>query len=319
MLMSPHRVLLVEDHEPFRAVLRELLQRRQGVQIVGESADGLDAIRQAEACRPDVVMLDIGLPSLNGIEAADGIRGVAPGAKVIFVTNESSLEVVEHVFRRGAHGYVYKPRIERDMLSVFDAIVRGSRFVSGGLERIAQGDGLSSHRHDVLFWSSETVLVAACSRFVASALQEGKAVMVVLTEEHERSVQRSLQASQVDVALAIRQGRYIPVNVAEMLANVIVDGAPDSERFLEAAGSIVTAAAQRATAARSKVAAVGEGSATIWARGDLGAAIQLEHLVDEIARMYHVDSLCAYPVAARGEMLRAVRALCAEHTCVEIS
>ena len=143
--------------------------------------------------------------------------------------------------------------------------------------------------------------------------------MVVLTEEHERSVQRSLQASQVDVALAIRQGRYIPVNVAEMLANVIVDGAPDSERFLEAAGSIVTAAAQRATAARSKVAAVGEGSATIWARGDVGAAIQLEHLVDEIARMYHVDSLCAYPVAARGEMLRAVRALCAEHTCVEIS
>jgi hypothetical protein len=67
------------------------------------------------------------------------------------------------------------------------------------------------------------------------------------------------------------------------------------------------------------VAAVGEGSATIWARGDLGAAIQLEHFVDQIARMYQVDSLCAYPVAARGEMLQAVRALCAEHTSVEIS
>ena len=154
VLMSPYRVLLVEDHEPFRAVLSELLQRREGVQIVGEAADGLDAIRQAEACRPDVVMLDIGLPSLNGIEAADGIRTVAPAAKVIFVTNESSLEVVEHVFRRGAHGYVHKPRIDRDMLSVFDAIVRGGRFVSGGLERIAQGDGLWFHRHDVLFWSS---------------------------------------------------------------------------------------------------------------------------------------------------------------------
>ena len=69
----------------------------------------------------------------------------------MFVTNESSLEVVEEAFRRGAHGYVYKPRVQRDVLPVLDAIIRGRRFVSGGLERIAQGDGLASHRHEVVF------------------------------------------------------------------------------------------------------------------------------------------------------------------------
>ena len=145
------RVLVVEDHEPFRRVICELLQQRRDLLIVGEAADGLDAIRQAEALRPDVVILDIGLPMLNGIEVAGHIRAKVPNAKLMFVTNESSLEVVEQAFNRGAHGYVYKPRAHRDVLPVLEAILRGGRFVSGGLERIARGDSLGSHRHRLLF------------------------------------------------------------------------------------------------------------------------------------------------------------------------
>ena len=148
-MTSRLRVLVVEDHEPFRRVICELLQQRADLLIVGEAADGLDAICQAEALRPDVVMLDIGLPMLSGIEVAGRIRATVPDAKLMFVTNESSLEVVEQAFRRGAHGYVYKPRVQRDVLPVLEAIIRGGRFVSGGLERIAQGDSLASHRHDV--------------------------------------------------------------------------------------------------------------------------------------------------------------------------
>jgi DNA-binding NarL/FixJ family response regulator len=147
-LTSRLRVLVVEDHEPFRRVICELLQQRADLLIVGEAADGLDAICQAEALRPDVVMLDIGLPMLSGIEVAGRIRAKVPDAKLMFVTNESSLEVVEQAFRSGAHGYVYKPRVQRDVLPVLEAIIRGGRFVSGGLERIAQGDSprLSSSR-----------------------------------------------------------------------------------------------------------------------------------------------------------------------------
>ena len=89
-MTSRLRVLVVEDHEPFRRVICELLQQRADLLIVGEAADGWDAISQAEALRPDVVMLDIGLPMLTGIEVAGRIRAKVPGAKLIFVTNESN-------------------------------------------------------------------------------------------------------------------------------------------------------------------------------------------------------------------------------------
>ena len=232
-LTAPRRVLVVEDHEPFRRVICELLQQREDLLIVGEAADGLDAICQAEALRPDVVILDIGLPMLNGIEVAERIRARVPDAKVMFVTNESSLEVVDQAFSRGAHGYVYKPRALRDVLPVLDTIIRGGRFVSGGLERIAQGDSLASHRHGLLFCSSDAVLVAAFSRFIAGSLDRGSAVIVLVTDAHDRSLQRALHASQVDVARAIRQQRYMSVSITELLAKVMVNGPPGPDPIPE--------------------------------------------------------------------------------------
>ena len=318
--MTPlHRVLVVEDHEPFRRVICELLQQRPDVLIVGEAADGVDAIRQAEALRPDVVMLDIRLPLLSGIEAAGRIRAGVPAAKVMFVTNEPSLEVVEQAFRRGVHGYVYKPRAERDVFPVLEAIIRGARFVSGGLERIARGDTLATHRHHVLFCSSDAVLVAAFSRFIAGALREGNAVIALVSEAHDKSLRCRLKASRVDLALAIRQGRYVSVNISELLAKVMVNGLPDATRFLNSAEDMVTAAALRATGRDARVAAVGECSPTVWTRGQVEAAIQLEHLFDEMAMSRQMDILCGYPLTAREESVRAVRNLCAAHTAVEIS
>jgi len=257
-LTSRLRVLVVEDHEPIRRVICELLQERADLLIVGEAADGLDAIRQAEALRPDVVMLDIGLPRLSGIEVAGRLRAKVPDAKLMFVTNESSLEVVEQAFRTGAHGYVYKPRAHRDLLAVLNAIIRGGRFVSGGLERIAQGDSLASHRHDVVFCSSDAVLVGAFSRFIAGELRKGNAVVAVVTTAHERSLQSSLEAAYVDVALAIRQQRYLPVNVSELLAKATVNGCPDPTRFQHAAQDLLADVARQARNAHAGIAACGE-------------------------------------------------------------
>jgi DNA-binding NarL/FixJ family response regulator len=317
-LTSLQRILVVEDHEPFRRMICELLRRRGDLLVVGEAADGLDAIYQAEALRPDVVMLDIGLPMLSGLEAAGQIRAKVPDAKLMFVTNESSMEVVEHAFTTGAHGYVYKPRVLRDVLPVLDAIIRGGRFVSGGLERVARGDSLASHDHHLLFCSSDAVLVTAFSRFIAGALDRGNTVIVLVTEAHDRSLQRSLQASQVDLALAIRQKRYVSVSITELLAKVMVDGCPDPTRFLNAAEELLTEAARRA-GGHAEIAACGECSPTVWAGGNVEGAIQLEQLWDDVAKSRQMDILCAYPLAARDESAPAVRRLCEEHTAVEIS
>ena len=318
-MTSRLKVLVVEDHEPFRRLFCELLRERADLLIVGEAADGLDAIRQAEALRPDVVMLDIGLPRLSGIEVAGRLRAKVPDAKLMFVTNESSLEVVEQAFRRGAHGYVYKPRVQRDILPVLEAIIRGGRFVSGGLERIAQGDSLASHRHDVVFCSSDAVLIGAFSRFIDGELRKGNAVVAVVTAAHERHLQSSLEASHVDVALAIRQQRYLPVNVSELLAKATVNGCPDPLRYLDAAGELLADVARRATDRHARVAGCGEGTSIWWSHGHVEAAIQLEHLWDEIAMSHQMDILCAYQLAARDESVPTVRRLCAEHTAVEVS
>jgi DNA-binding NarL/FixJ family response regulator len=131
--MSPMRVLVVEDFAPFWQVIRSTLAERADVQVIGEVADGLEAVQKVELLEPDLVLLDIGLPTLNGIEAARQIRKLAPASKIIFVSQESSSEVVQEALKLGAWGYVAKTRVASDLLAAVDAFFEGRQFVSVGL------------------------------------------------------------------------------------------------------------------------------------------------------------------------------------------
>jgi DNA-binding NarL/FixJ family response regulator len=312
------RVLIVEDYKPFRRAIGTLLRQRADLVIVGEAADGFDAIQQAQALRPDLILLDIGLPGMNGFEVAPRIREFCSNARMVFVTHESSLDVIEEAFARGADGYVSKLRVQADLLPGIDTILGGSRFASCGLQHVATGDVLASHRHDLLFSSSDAVLVAGLSRFIATALAEGSAVVVLVTDTHEVSLHRRLRASHVDLHSAVRQGRYIPLNIGETLSKVMVNGSPDPTRFLNSTGDLLHEALRRATGRCPKVAACGECAPTLWAQGEVDAAIQLEHLWDEASMDQDVDILCAYPISVRDERTEVVKGLCAEHTFVEI-
>lgn len=108
---SSIRVLVVEDFEPFRRSVCSILDKNLDLQIVGEASDGLEAISKAARLQPDLILLDVGLPSLNGIEAARRIRKLSPKSKIIFVTQESAYEVVQEAFNLGAWGYVVKTRV----------------------------------------------------------------------------------------------------------------------------------------------------------------------------------------------------------------
>ena len=131
--MSSLRVLVVEDFAPFWQVIRSTLAERPDVQVIGEVADGLEAVQKAELLEPDLVLLDIGLPTLNGIEAARQIRKLAPDSKIIFVSQESSCEVVQEALNLGAWGYVLKERAAIDLLAAVDAVLEGRQFLSFGL------------------------------------------------------------------------------------------------------------------------------------------------------------------------------------------
>jgi DNA-binding NarL/FixJ family response regulator len=126
------RILVVEDFEPVRRLLCSVLQEASGLQIVGEVSDGLEATRQAETLQPDVILLDIGLPTLNGIEAARQIRRLAPESKIIFVSQESSPDIVQEALSLGAWGYVLKTRVASDLLATVEAARLAGQFNSPG-------------------------------------------------------------------------------------------------------------------------------------------------------------------------------------------
>lgn len=124
---------MVDDFEPFRRFVRSTLGKNETFQIVGEAADGVDAVCQAEELQPDLILLDIGLPALNGIAAARQIRKLAPKSKIVFVSLESSPDVVQEALRVGNCGYVLKSEAGDDLLEAVDAVREGKQFVSSGV------------------------------------------------------------------------------------------------------------------------------------------------------------------------------------------
>jgi len=124
------RVLIVEDFVPFRQFVCSTLGTKPELQVVGEASDGLEAVQKAEELKPDLILLDIGLPSLNGIGAARQIRKLSPESKIIFLSQESSADVIQEALDLGAWAYVVKTRAESDLLAAIEAVLRGKRFVS---------------------------------------------------------------------------------------------------------------------------------------------------------------------------------------------
>ncbi len=131
--VSPVRILVVDDNAPFRQFIRSLLGMRAELQIVGEATDGLEAVRKAEELQPDLILLDVGLPYLNGFEAARRICKLALKSKIIFLSQESSADVVRGALSLGAKGYIAKANAASDLLAAVNAIVQGKQFVSPGL------------------------------------------------------------------------------------------------------------------------------------------------------------------------------------------
>src|ERR1017187_4588564 len=131
--MSSVSVLVVDDYEPFRRFVCSTLEKSQELQIVCEVSDGLEAVQKAEKLQPDLILLDIGLPTLNGIDAARQIRKLAPESKIIFVSQESSPDVVQEALSLGTCSYVVKTKAGSDLLAAVDAVLEGRQFVSGVL------------------------------------------------------------------------------------------------------------------------------------------------------------------------------------------
>lgn len=128
-------VLVVDDHERWRETVHRLLNHRPNVKIVGHAADAVRATQLAAELQPQLILLDIGMPGMSGIEAARHIFRVAPQTKIIFVTQDNNVDVVEHALGTGAHGYVLKTDTGRELPHAIEAVLQNHRFVSSGVTK----------------------------------------------------------------------------------------------------------------------------------------------------------------------------------------
>ena len=133
-LFSSIRVLITDDFDDWRRQARLLLQAQPGALVIAEASDGHEAVRAAQDLQPDLILLDIGLPKLNGIEAALRIRQVSPGSKVVFLSQNNDLDIVQAALSTGALGYVLKSDAQSQLRLAVDAALRGKQFVSSSIK-----------------------------------------------------------------------------------------------------------------------------------------------------------------------------------------
>lgn len=290
-------------------------------QVICEESDGLEAVQRAGELRPDLILLDIGLPKLNGIEAARRIRQLSPNSKIIFLTQETSLDVVQGALSTGAQGYVYKADAQSHLLPAIDSSLRGMQFVSSRLQGDEVPDTVRANiprRHEVLFYSDDAEFLESFARFVAAVLDAGDVAVVLATESHRDSLIHRLKARGFDIDAAVRRGTYISLDVAETLSTFMVNDMPDADRFFKVVGSLIWEATKAGLRENVRVAACGECAPLLWAEGKVDAAIVLEQLWDRVVTTYGVDTLCGYALSSfHGEQDEHVfRSICAEHSAV---
>jgi DNA-binding NarL/FixJ family response regulator len=134
---TPHstvRILVVDDYEPWRQQVCSVLQTLPELRVVAEVADGLEAVQKAEELQPDLILLDIGLPGLDGLEAANRIRQVAPDSPIIFLTQNKDKYTVRAALNSGARGYVLKTDAGSELLTAVAGVLDGDDFVSSGIK-----------------------------------------------------------------------------------------------------------------------------------------------------------------------------------------
>jgi DNA-binding NarL/FixJ family response regulator len=331
------RVLIVDDYEPFRRFVCSTLERRTDLQVVGQAIDGLQAVQKAEELQPDLIVLDIGLPKLNGIEVARQIRKLSPQSKILILTQESSADMADEALSAGALGYVVKAHAARELLNAVDAVCHGRMFVSAGISerncsstadaKVPANPACDNNSpsptpekpeiigsHQVQFYPDDEAFVVGFAYSVEAALQAGNAVIVAATESHCSSLLQRLREHGVNYAAAKEQGRFLSLDVSETLAAFMLNGQPDPARFFRVVGGLIKGAARSTAEKRSRVVVCGECASILWAQGNADAAIQVERFCNQLNKQFDADILCGFSLSSfyREEDMQVFQKICSE-------
>jgi len=192
------------------------------------------------------------------------------------------------------------------------------QYPQGGLAPGAYLEKVQAHAHGVQFYGDDAYLLDGLTRFIGGALGAGDASIIIATKAHRDGLSKRLLGCGIDVAVAAQQSRFIALDASETLAKFMVDGWPDTDKFHRVVGSVVAQARLSGRTNQSKLAAFGEMVALLWAEGKAEAAIRLEQLWNELARVHSFHLHCAYPISYFQDARHAelIEKVCAEHSHV---
>jgi len=213
--MASFRILLADDHEVVRTGLRALLEEQPGWEVVAEAVDGRDAVEKASKFKPDAVVIDIAMPSLNGLEAVRQILKAVPQAKVLVLTMYDSDPLIQQVLQAGARGYLLKSDAGRDLVSAIDALRRNKTFFTPKVSQMVLDGYLDKNPKENQIDNEESLRLTSRQREIVQLLAEGKSskevaavlgLSVKTAETHRANIMRKLDCHSVTelVRYAIR-------------------------------------------------------------------------------------------------------------------
>ncbi|MGH9497935.1 MAG: response regulator [Terriglobales bacterium] len=212
--MKTFRILIADDHEIVRQGIRVLLDQHPGWEVSGEARDGREAVERSKVLKPDLVLLDIGMPTLNGLDAARQILANSPLTRVLILTMHDSEQVVRDVLAVGARGFLLKSDAGRDLISAVEALQRHGTFFTSRVAELVLAGYLNPHRATEPHCKNR---LTPREREVVQLLAEGKTskevavtlcLSVKTTETHRTNIMRKLDLHSVaDLTLyAVRNG-----------------------------------------------------------------------------------------------------------------
>jgi DNA-binding NarL/FixJ family response regulator len=326
------RILIVDDHEVVRRGVRSLLSARAEWSVCGEAEDGLEAIEKAKRLQPDIVLMDITMPRMDGVQATKVIRQEVPEAEVILISQNDPSVGRTQAADADARDFVAKIDLSRDLLSTIERVVgqRNPNMMSNrrGGERVALFDVLPAspstseepaleqkiggrmsqdiqnepwcglldaaapRDHIVQLYQDEKFLSRAVCRFAVSAINHGEGVILVPTSAHWNALRPRLEAEGVDVQTAQSCGQLTVVDADKLLPEFMRNAMPDAPLFLGLAGETIAQA--RGGARFTKVRWWGEMVNVLWERGDVAASMGLEDLFHKLAHDRDIAIFCSF-------------------------